>query len=734
MGSLARRVTLRSAATAAFALVCVAWPEPAPVGEARAMAFDGSGGQAAAPRPITVSDLWLVPRADVFQARSALARAVGDLADGKAAAALPVFAKGTSDPVLGGYALLFMGRAQLALGQHSDATFSARQLLTTAPRGYLLEAAQLLAADAAEASQDSANAAKALTALADEKPIPLSAATVLLRLGRAQLAGGSKTLATKAFTRLFYEFALTPEATEAEDELARLMVPGIAPTRDTYPLDLGRAERLFGARRFGDARRWFDLLRPLATAEDRVLVELRLAQCDFHLKRYPAANNALRAYLDKQTTRLLEAQYYYLGTLRELGRLDEYQTRLRAFVAENPESPFAESALNDLGTYYILGDDDGKAAEVFSEQHRRFPQGAFADRAAWKAGWWAYKQGEYKETIRLFESAAVTLRRADYRPSWLYWAAHAHLNLGERQAALAGYRQVVADYRNSYYGRQAAREIETINAAVRPAGGAPASPARRELPASIVAGTPPANAPLIQQLLAAGMYNEAIGELRRLQVDSGTSPLLEATLAYALGRRGDLRPSINTMRRAYPQFMAAGGEALPNEILTVIFPVEYWSLIYKYATDRGLDPFLMTALVAQESTFQADVRSAANAYGLMQIVPDTGRRYAQLLGIRSFRTARLTDAETNVRIGMAYFSDLLKRFGNVAPALAAYNAGEHRVVKWLAERPGADRDEFIDDIPFPETQNYVKRIIGTAEDYRLLYPHLVASSMRQSGR
>jgi soluble lytic murein transglycosylase len=732
MFAMIRWVTPRSAATVVLAVACVAWPEPAPFSAARAAAFDGADQQAAPPRPLTASDLWLVPRSDAFQARATLARAVADLADGKAAAALPVFAKGTSDPVLGGYALLFMGRAQLALGQSSDAAFSARQLSTTAPAGFLREAAHLLAADAAEASQDWSGVARALNILADEKP--LSGPTVLLRLGRAHLTGGSKTLATKAFTRLFYEFALTPEATEAEDELARLMVPGITPTRDTYPLDLGRAERLFGARRFGDARRWFDLLRPLATAEDRPLVDLRLAQCDFHLKRYPAADNALRAYLDKQTTRRLEAQYYALGTLRELGRLDEYQTRLRAFVTDNPESPFAESALNDLGTYYILADDDGKAAEVFSEQHRRFPQGAFADRAAWKAGWWAYKQGEYKETIRLFETAAVAQRRADYRPSWLYWAAHAHMHLGERQAALAGYRQVIADYRNSYYGRQAAREIQAIESATRPAGAGPASPARRDLPATIVAGTPPANAPLIQQLLAAGMYDEAIGELKRLQIDSGSSPLLEATLAYALGRRGDLRPSINTMRRAYPQFMASGGEALPNEILTVIFPVEYWSLIHKYATDRGLDPFLMTALVAQESTFQADVRSAANAYGLMQIVPDTGRRYAQILGIRPFRTARLTEAETNVRIGMAYFSDLLKRFGHVAPALAAYNAGEHRVVKWLGERPGVDRDEFVDDIPFPETQNYVKRIIGTAEDYRLLYPHLVASSMRQSGR
>jgi soluble lytic murein transglycosylase len=129
----------------------------------------------------------------------------------------------------------------------------------------------------------------------------------------------------------------------------------------------------------------------------------------------------------------------------------------------------------------------------------------------------------------------------------------------------------------------------------------------------------------------------------------------------------------------------------------------------------------MMAVIAQESTFQADVRSIANAYGLMQVVPATGRRYAQALGIRPFRTARLTEPVTNLRIGMAYFADLVRQFGDVARALAAYNAGEQRVSRWVAERPGIERDEFIDDIPFPETQNYVKRILGTAEDYRRLY-------------
>jgi soluble lytic murein transglycosylase len=105
----------------------------------------------------------------------------------------------------------------------------------------------------------------------------------------------------------------------------------------------------------------------------------------------------------------------------------------------------------------------------------------------------------------------------------------------------------------------------------------------------------------------------------------------------------------------------------------------------------------------------------------MQIIPGTGRRLARELGIRGFTTSMLVDPETNLRLGTAYFARLVKQFGGTHFALAGYNAGEHRVERWIAERPGLERDEFIDDIPFPETQNYVKRILGTAEDYRLLY-------------
>jgi soluble lytic murein transglycosylase-like protein len=135
---------------------------------------------------------------------------------------------------------------------------------------------------------------------------------------------------------------------------------------------------------------------------------------------------------------------------------------------------------------------------------------------------------------------------------------------------------------------------------------------------------------------------------------------------------------------------------------------------------NDLDPYLVAALVAQESTFVADVRSHANAWGLMQLLPQTARTYARKLGI-PYSSGVLTDPETNIRLGTAYLADKIREFGGMHLALASYNAGESPVRRWLAERAGVEREEFIDDIPYPETQGYVRKILGTADDYRRLY-------------
>ena len=84
-----------------------------------------------------------------------------------------------------------------------------------------------------------------------------------------------------------------------------------------------------------------------------------------------------------------------------------------------------------------------------------------------------------------------------------------------------------------------------------------------------------------------------------------------------------------------------------------------------------------------------------------------------------------------MRLGTLYFKNLVAQFGGTHYALASYNAGESRVVRWMSERGELPQDEFIDDIPFPETQNYVKKILGTAEDYRRLYGDHAAFARRR---
>ena len=232
----------------------------------------------------------------------------------------------------------------------------------------------------------------------------------------------------------------------------------------------------------------------------------------------------------------------------------------------------------------------------------------------------------------------------------------------------------------------------------------------------------PPNDAIVRTLLGLELYDQALDELHYAQKMWGDSSAIQATIGWIYSRRGELRAGINVMKRAYPQYIAAGGEKLPTELLKVLFPVNYWPLIRRYSIEHQLDPYIIAALIAQESTFTADVKSAANAYGLMQLLPSTGRQYAKALRLPArFSLSMLTTAETNIKMGTAYFADLVKQFGGAHFALATYNAGPSRVAKWIAARPGIDRDEFIDDIPFPETQNYVKRILGTAEDYRRLY-------------
>jgi soluble lytic murein transglycosylase len=299
--------------------------------------------------------------------------------------------------------------------------------------------------------------------------------------------------------------------------------------------------------------------------------------------------------------------------------------------------------------------------------------------------------------------------------------------MGDAPGAAARYQLTVDDYHNTYYGRLAEDRLRAKGASPGPSRVVFAQGVA--VPGGEDGGFPP-TAGTVRTLLAAGLYEPALKELEFARAKWGDSPAITATLAWtnrqmAASKSGTsqfalARGSITLMKRAYPQFMANGGDELPREILTTIFPLEYWDLLRKHAAAQNLDPYLVAALTAQESTFVPDIRSHAGAYGLMQMMPSTGRQYARKLKLR-YSVRLLTTPETNVRMGTMYFADKIRQFGSVHLALASYNAGETPVRRWMREHPDLPQDEFIESIPYPETQQYVKRLLGTAEDYRRLY-------------
>ena len=138
------------------------------------------------------------------------------------------------------------------------------------------------------------------------------------------------------------------------------------------------------------------------------------------------------------------------------------------------------------------------------------------------------------------------------------------------------------------------------------------------------------------------------------------------------------------------------------------------------AERTGIDPYLVLAVMRRESLFKPDVRSAAGAVGLLQLLPATARRAAVVLGRPPLREEQLVDPGTAIDLGGWYLSELIGRFGDPTVALAAYNAGPRAATPWAARAAGRQLDEWVENIPYRETRRYVKAVIGAWSAYRIL--------------
>jgi soluble lytic murein transglycosylase len=200
------------------------------------------------------------------------------------------------------------------------------------------------------------------------------------------------------------------------------------------------------------------------------------------------------------------------------------------------------------------------------------------------------------------------------------------------------------------------------------------------------------------------------------------SPTVQATRSWIFWRQRQLRPAITAMKRAYPQWVTESGDQLPDAAWQILFPLQFPDLLTTSSAAAGVDPALVAAVIQQESTFDPGAVSGAGAHGLMQLMPPTGRALARGVGIKKLQVSQLHDPAVGLKLGTIYLGEMIGRFGGkIERAVAAYNAGPHRVAVWNLARPGMSAEEFVDSIPFSETRTYVMTVLASQEQYRRIY-------------
>jgi soluble lytic murein transglycosylase len=220
-----------------------------------------------------------------------------------------------------------------------------------------------------------------------------------------------------------------------------------------------------------------------------------------------------------------------------------------------------------------------------------------------------------------------------------------------------------------------------------------------------------------------GLADAAVRELQAAaskDEEGGTWAPPEMARVYQDGGRYDR--GIEIMKRTTPNYFAVDIPDLPRPYWEALFPKAYWTDLRKYSVLNGLDPYLVASLIRQESEFNALALSHANAVGLMQLLPKTGKTVAKQVKLKGYSATELYTPAINLELGTRYFKDMVDKYnGQFEYALAAYNAGSDRVGDWLGQGHYRDPQEFVESIPFTETREYVQAILRNANVYRQLY-------------
>ena len=654
----------------------------------------------------------------VWGQRAALALGYQEYSSNRAQQAFAWLQKAKPDALLLEYTLFWTAQSEHALGKNQAAADDFTRILKDYPNTALKE--QLLEAYVPVAISVG-HPQDALDALA-AYPVSGSKPALLLARARANEAAHKFVPAAKDYQALHYKYPLADEAKDAAVALPRLNKQ----LHNEFPyaaaeLQDQRAQVFYDAHKWREARVEYDKLAsmlkdPANPTRQRALVR------SVESRQHPKAAPGLFTKLETSDP---EADAERLYSLSQAWRSEKNEVQMLTAVekvAEKyPQSHWTDEVLMATGNYYWVELDRVKAAGYYQRILDSFPSGRNAYNAEWRIAWVAFIQrqpyaGEKMTNfLRKYPVSGGAVNA-------LYWLGRDAERSGNPAHARAYYQKALDRYPATYFAhaadlrlaKLAAADPDPVDALAQIPPAPPLRPFDEPVSPTVVDRWNRA-----QALRAIAFDSSAELELKAAY-SATASPRFLVEAAQAAFDQGHFATGMAYGRLAVPNFDARKLNEVPTNVWKVLFPFPYEATIRREAARNDFDPMFAAGLIRQESTFQADAVSHANAIGLMQILPKTGRLLAKQRKIRYTRTT-LFDPSLNIELGMLYIANLTRATGGAEYAAAAYNAGEDRIALWKSERTYDEIPELVESIPFTETREYVQIVLRNAEMYRALY-------------
>jgi len=546
-----------------------------------------------------------------------------------------------------------------------------------------------------------------------------------VNLADCYLAAGDMPHAAEFYQRVYYQYVTGDASARAAAGLQSLRQS----MADAYPAPsatqrLRRADRLLETRAYVEARTEYRALADQLTGLERDQARVRVGAASFLKGDTALAYPYLRGLELADSEADAERLYYLVECDRHLTDDDEMRTALDGLLRRYPRSPWRLKALLSAANRFLLVNQPDQFVPLYQAVYQDFPAAVEAPVAHWKVAFQAFLRDRPESASLLREHLRNYPDHASAGTALYFLGRRLELD-GDPGGARACYEQLTRVFENHYYSMTARQRLADarIRAAVPRAEvvqflAGLNLPAARPLPREPTAAT---NARIERSriLRQAGLDDMADSELRFGARTDGQAPLLGMELA---GAAEAPHQAMHAMKGMAPDYLTLSLADAPRRFWELLFPLPYRADLERAARERDLDPFLVAGLVRQESEFDPRALSRANAYGLAQVRPVTGREYARKAGMARFTNRMLFQPSTNLALGALIFSSMLgKNGGRVEETLAAYNAGPNRLAHWLAWGQYREPAEFVEAIPFTETRDYVQAVLRNADIYRRLY-------------